>query len=123
MRFATLALVLASALALGGGDGKADTVAAMQGHGWPNHFNGCFGSSWMVMANNCSTTQLLIVPTQARYWGYNYIYVGAMGNGGSGSTAMTNCQGISSYFGSEMWGIDFTPIVSSSTATSITSLS
>src|SRR5690349_2035854 len=44
MRIATLALVLAGALALGGGDGKADTISAMQGHGWPNHFNGCFGS-------------------------------------------------------------------------------
>ena len=123
MRLATLALVVAGALALGGGNGKADTVSAIQGHGWPNHFDGCFGSSWQIMQNNCSMTRLLIIPAQGRYWGYSQIWVAASGNGGSGSTAMTNCQGISSSVSSSgMFADDFTPIVSTGTASSFTGL-
>src|SRR5678816_1535456 len=123
MRLATLILVLAGALAFGGGDGQADTISAIQGHGWPNHFDGCFGSSWQIMVNNCSTTRLLVIPAQGQRPGYNSVLVSASGNGSSGSTAMTNCQGISSFVSSSgMFADDFTPIVSTSASSTFQGL-
>src|ERR1041385_237893 len=88
-----MGLTCATALAGLPADGQAQTVPAMAGHGWPNHFDGCFGSSWARMVNNCSDTvgaqRLLIVPAQAYGYGwYNNTYARAAGNGSDG---MTNC--------------------------------
>jgi hypothetical protein len=114
MRIATMALALAGALALGGGDTKADTLPGMAGHGWPNHFDTCFGSSWQSMQNNCGVTRLLIIPAQGVRPGYSSVLVRASGNGASG---MTNCQGISTFAGGGgVFADDFTQIVSTNTA-------
>jgi len=120
MRIWTLVVAMACAVALGGSVSEADTVAAMQGHGWPNHFDSCFGSSWALMRNNCGgpagSQRLLIIPTQARYWGYNSIYARASGNG---VDTGTNCQGISTYtYSTGQGAVSFTQIVSTSTSAS-----
>ena len=120
MRILTLVMACVCAVAVGSAPSEADTVPAMQGHGWPNHFDGCFGSSWALMRNNCSgsvgSQRLLIIPTQARYWGYNSVIARAAGNGSNG---MTNCQGISTYvFSNDQGAVSFTQIVSTSVASS-----
>jgi hypothetical protein len=108
-----LAVALTCGLALSAGSSKADTVPAMAGHGWPNHFDGCFGSSWQMMQNNCGVTRLLIIPAQGRYWGYNSVLARAAGNGAGG---MTNCQGITTFAGSTgQFADSFTQIVSTNT--------
>ena len=119
MRFTKLVLAVTCALAFGSASSEADTVSAMSGHGWPNHFDSCFGSSWALMQNNCSgsvgSQRLLIIPAQAAYWGYNSVIAKAAGNGSNG---MTNCQGISAWTGSDgQSGISFTSIVSTNMAT------
>src|ERR1041385_5352745 len=71
-----MGMVCAAALAGIASDGEAQTVAGMAGHGWPNHFDGCFGSSWSRMVNNCGgsvgSQRLLIVPTQAYWYGWGH---------------------------------------------------
>src|SRR5262245_24195283 len=80
-------LAAALALALGGisNEARSWTAPAMAGHGWPNHFDTCFSSSWQLMQNNCpgvpGTQRLLIIPAQAEYPGYNYVWATAAGNG------------------------------------------
>jgi hypothetical protein len=109
------------AAALGGipADGHAQTVAAMAGHGWPNHFDGCFGSSFATMFNNCGDTvgaqRLLIVPTQAYTYGwYNNVYARA---GGNGSNGQTNCQAMGIF--PDGSGASFSTIVSTSFSSAI----
>jgi hypothetical protein len=91
-----MGMVCAAALAGIASDGQAQTVAGMAGHGWPDHFDGCFGSSWSRMVNNCGgsvgSQRLLIVPTQAYWYGwYNNVFARAAGNGSNG---MTTCQAL-----------------------------
>jgi len=116
MRHAILAAVLTCVVALSGKarEAEADTLPGMAGHGWPNHFDTCFGSSWAMMQNNCGVTRLLIIPVQARYWGYGSVLARAAGNGAGG---MTNCQGISTWASASGQIADsFTQIVSTSTS-------
>lgn len=71
-------------------DASALTASGMSGHGWPHHFDTCFGSSWTMMVNNCSgslgSTRLLIIPIQVPApggWYFNGARVG--GNGVNGT--------------------------------------
>jgi hypothetical protein len=100
-------------------DGSAQTLPAMAGHSWPNRSDGCFGSSWARMVNNCSSTDLLIVPTQAYAYGwYNNVYARATGS----SSGQTNCQALSFYSdGSPTWA--WSQVVSTNFSSAVQTLS
>lgn len=120
MRIWTLAVAFACAVAAGTSLSEAETVPAMQGHGWPNHFDSCFGSSWSLMRNNCAgsvgSQRLLIIPAQVHEWGYDTVLTRASGNGSNG---MTNCQGISTYvFSTGQGAVSFTRIASTNMSAS-----
>lgn len=130
MRVSTLAITFWCSIAFGIWARRADalfeipiptTIPAMQGHGWPNHFDSCFGSSWALMRNNCGgsvgSQRLLIIPTQSYGAKYDSIWVRASGNGSNG---MTNCQGISATVrGDGQRAMGFTQIVSTNVSSSL----
>lgn len=121
MRILTLAMAFSCSVVFGTLVSQADTVPAMQGHGWPNRFDSCFGSSWALMRNNCSGTvgsqRLLIIPTQSDWQTYDFVWAAASGNGSNG---MTNCQGIvTNMTTSGQTAIAFTQRVSTSTSSSL----
>ena len=64
-RFGMLMVAMLGTGALATG-AQAHTQSAMAGHGWPNHFDTCFGTSFAMVVNNCSTggPRLFIVPIQ-----------------------------------------------------------
>jgi hypothetical protein len=119
MRKINLFLAVVSAVALGnmGTNAHAMTQSGMAGHGWPNHFDTCFGSSFATMVNNCGGTagssHLLIIPIQVPAPGW-YFYAGARA-GGNGSNGLTDCQAIA--ISSSGGGYSFSQIVSSNTST------
>jgi hypothetical protein len=113
----TVAAVGAMAL---GGAAQADSVSGMAGHGWPNHFDSCFGSSFTTMINNCGgsvgSSRLLIIPTQI----YPSLF-GRLDNviaraGGNGSNGVTTCTAIA--INSAGGGFSFSANVATFTGTS-----
>jgi hypothetical protein len=92
--------------------------AGMSGHGWPNHFDGCFGSSFATMFNNCADTvgaqRLLIIPAQIFKKDFSFTYAVSANAGGNGSNGMTNCQAIS--IATNGNGASFSQIVSTNTS-------
>ena len=132
MRVSVLAIVFSCSVVFGilakrahadfwGLPSEIKTIAAMQGHGWPNHFDSCFGSSWGLMKNNCGgpvgSQRLLIIPMEANGAKYTSIWVRASGNGSNG---MTNCQGISPFvYPDGQRAIGFTQIVSTNVSSSV----
>jgi hypothetical protein len=116
--FATLATI-----AIGGTpiSAYAEVQPAMAGHGWPNHFDTCFTSSFALMRNACSgtvgSTRLLIVPTATDAGTYHPV-ARATGNGSNGAT---DCQGIA--VNSAGNGVSFTQIVATSASSAVQQLS
>jgi hypothetical protein len=99
----------------------AEVQPAMAGHGWPNHFDTCFTSSFALMRNSCAGTvgssHLLIVPTATDSGTYSPV-ARATGNGSNGAT---DCQGIA--VTSSGNGFSFTQIVSTSASSAVQQLS
>lgn len=110
--------------AIGGGSKQAhsDVQPAMAGHGWPNHFDTCFSSSWAMMVNNCAATpgdtRLLVIPYQTTS---SATYAASAMAGGNGSDGKTTCQAIAITSAGTSYG--FSSRVQTSTSTAIQPLS
>lgn len=93
-----MTVVCASAIGSASIEAHSATQSAMAGHGWPNHFDTCFGSAFARMINNCTgtigSTRLLIVPVQVNATASTSFrtYARASGNGTDG---FTTCQAFS----------------------------
>jgi hypothetical protein len=118
MKITKVFLAVTAAAAIGGVSTttQASVQSAMAGHGWPNHFDTCFGSSFALMANNCSgtvgSTHLLIVPVQVGAAGTYRVFARATGNGSNGAT---DCQAIT--VAGNANGFSFSQIVATNTST------
>jgi len=116
--FATLATV-----AISGAPMRADAEVqpGMAGHGWPNHFDTCFTSSFALMRNSCAgtvgSTHLLIVPIATNAGTYHPV-ARATGNGSNGGT---DCQGIAT--NSSGGGVSFTQVVATTSSSAVQQLS
>jgi len=87
-------LVAAAIIGMGslGGGAAAQTQSAMAGHGWPNAFDTCFGSSFAMVMNNCADSDhLLIVPIQVPA---SANYQASARASGSVAYTKTSCQAI-----------------------------
>lgn len=84
-------MLMAAILGVGaaGVAAQADTQSAMAGHGWPNHFDTCFGSSFAMIVNNCTSQKLFIVPIQATP---NSLYFAHARASGAVAYNKTSCQ-------------------------------
>jgi hypothetical protein len=97
MEVTNLLFTVVFAIAIGGAsqEARSDTQSAMAGHGWPNHFDTCFGSSWAMMVNYCSgitgSTRLLVIPVQVPASTSTTYYAYARA-GGNGTDGYTDCQ-------------------------------
>ncbi len=118
MKFTNFVLPVLAAVAIGGMPATTFAGAAqpaMSGHGWPNQFDTCFGSSFATMINNCSGTvgssHLLIIPTIVDPSGTYSLWAHATGNGSNG---MTDCQGIG--VDPNDSGVSFSQILSTNTS-------
>jgi len=118
MKITKVVLPILAAVAIGGTPTTTfagATQPAMSGHGWPDHFDKCFGSGFATMTNNCSDTvgnsRLLIVPTIVDPSGTYLTWVHAAGNGSNG---MTNCQAIG--VTANNIGVSFSQILSTNTS-------
>jgi hypothetical protein len=124
MKISTMMFPVLAAVAIGGMPATSFAGAAqagMSGHGWPNHFDTCFTSSWAAMTNRCSGTvgssHLLIIPTIVDPPNTFTVWANATGNGSNG---MTDCQAIGATITN---GGTFSQIVSSNTSTTPQQLS
>lgn len=111
-----MAVVAAVTLGAMSTTAPAETQSGMAGHGWPNHFDTCFGSSWAMMVNNCGgtveSTRGLVIPIQAPGPGpYHYVYARA---GGNGSNGRTSCQALALAWHGGSYSGSFSAMVSTS---------
>jgi hypothetical protein len=119
-KIATMMLGILGAAALVGAPSVvyASEQSAMAGHGWPNHFDSCFTSSFALMANSCSgtvgSTHLLIVPAQVGPSGTYRVFARATGNGSNGAT---DCQALA--IASNGGGFSFSQIVSTNASKAV----
>jgi len=120
MKINKFLLAVIGAVALGGISTPAhsDTQPAMAGHGFPNHFDTCFGSGFAMMTNNCAgsvgSTRLLIIPFLPTS---KFSYTVSAYASGNGSDGQTTCQAIT--VAPSNSSVDFSTIVSSSTSTAM----
>jgi hypothetical protein len=118
MKISKVVLPVLAAVAIGGVPTTSFAGAsqsAMAGHGWPNHFDTCFGSSFATMTNNCTGTvgssHLLIIPLIVDPPVTLSLWAHAAGNGSNG---MTDCQGIG--VNPADGGVSFSQILSTNTS-------
>jgi hypothetical protein len=121
-----VALACSIALAGVGRDARSEIQPAMAGHGWPNHADGCFGSSWALMRNNCGPEQGLqrglVIPMQIHAVGWYYTVIARAA--GNGFNAGTQCQAIQVQGANNPTQIlyNFTSLVSTNTTSNLHNL-
>ena len=121
-----LALACSMALAGAARDARSEIQPAMAGHGWPNHADGCFGSSWAMMVNGCGpehgTHRLLVIPVQTHAVGWYYTVIARAA--GNGFSAGTQCQAIQVQGANNPTQIlyNFTALVSTNTSSNLHTL-